>query len=221
MIECTNAKILKGKNRGKRKRRFFHLFIAAVMIAVCFLYSRFFISETLAEVCADYTYAYGTEAVNAAIYESFSGGIEYSEIISVEKNAAGDITLMSADAVRINAISQSIVEKTRTNLSERLHGGIPVPWLAFTGIKLLAGYGKEVNFKAISIAGVTCEFDSVFVSVGINQTLHSVYALINWEVSVDIPLDKKIETGSAQVLISEAVLVGKVPEIYLNGKLFP
>lgn len=220
MIECTDAKILKKRNRGKGKKRFFSFLIVGAMLTAAFLYSKFCISAVVVEVCSDYAYSYCTQSVNMAIVKSFSNGVQYSEMVKVEKNDAGDITLMSTDSLKVNSISQNIVVETRNNLEEKLENGIPIPWLAFSGIKLLAGYGEKVAFKAITVSSVECDFKSKFQAVGINQTLHSIYSEITCEVNIGIPLDKRFEKFVTSVLISEAVLVGKVPEVYLNGNLF-
>ena len=92
--------------------------------------------------------------------------------------------------------------------------------MAFTGIDLLSGIGQRVYFKTINVTSVICQFNSTFNSVGINQTLHSIYIDVICEVNMNIPLSSIKKTCTTQVLISEAVLVGKVPEIYLNGKIF-
>lgn len=220
MIECTDAKIFNRRNRRKNKKRFCYFFVALIMLSLCYLYSRFLISSTISSVCANYTYSYGAQAVNIAVCEQFSARVEYNDLIKIEKNSLGDIAVMSANSVKINTLSQAIVLSTKKNLDEALSRGIPIPWLAFSGLKMLAGYGEKVLFKTISVAAVTCEFDSAFSSAGLNQTLHSIYALINWEVRIDIPMNSNVQSNSTRVLIGEAVIVGKVPEIYLNGKLF-
>lgn len=220
MIECTNAKLMKRRNRKRSKKRFLSFFIVVVTVAALFLYSKFFIAKNIADICADYTYSYSAASVNKAVLGAFSGGVTYSDIIEIEKNNTGDITLMSANMVEVNSISQKIVTSAKNNLENMLDAGIPIPWLAFSGIKLLAGYGSDVAFKTVTVSSVQCNFDGKFTSVGINQTLHSIYAVITCDVDVDIPFDRRVETYRTEVLISEAVLIGKVPEIYLNGSLF-
>ena len=65
-----------------------------------------------------------------------------------------------------------------------------------------------------------CNFESEFTSVGINQTLHSIYVCVNIESIINIPFNSSSITHNSKVLLSETILVGKVPELYLNGKIF-
>ena len=92
--------------------------------------------------------------------------------------------------------------------------------MSFLGSKLLSGYGSKIYLKIASINSVEFEFSSVFKSVGINQTLHSIYIDVLIKVVIEIPLARQEEIIKTSIMINESVLVGKVPEIYLNGALF-
>jgi hypothetical protein len=117
-------------------------------------------------------------------------------------------------------VNKEIVSKTKSSLDAVLKDGIKIPFMAFTGIKVLSGYGKKVNFKAVAVESVNSEFQSEFTSVGINQTLHSIYVLVVCDVNLHTSIKKQTERVETKVLISESVLVGKVPEVYLGGNLF-
>lgn len=218
MIECTEKKI---KIRKKmRKKHIFPFLLILLIIAVNYCYLHFFIAEVLADVCKEQASVYCAQSVNDAVLLSTTESVAYSDLVNVEKNNDGEITIISVNSLKVNSISQSIVKNTRLELQSFLDDGIPIPSFAFSGINLLSGYGAKVNFKSISIANVKCEFSSEFRSVGINQTLHSIYAIIDSEITVNIPLNKKTENIVHEVLLSESVIVGKVPQTYLNGDIF-
>ena len=61
---------------------------------------------------------------------------------------------------------------------------------------------------------------SKFTSVGINQTLHSIYIDVISTIELNMPLNSATSTCKTQILISETILVGKVPDIYLKDGLF-
>lgn len=70
------------------------------------------------------------------------------------------------------------------------------------------------------IGNVLCKFSSKFTSAGINQTLHSIFVDVQTSVSIILPTRTVQVGGSSQVLIAESVIVGKVPDVYLNGNIF-
>jgi len=130
-----------------------------------------------------------------------------------------EIEMLKANTSKINVMTRKITNITTKKLTENLNAGIPVQSLAFTGIELLSGYGKIVLIKTVSVTDATCDLSSEFKSAGINQTIHSIYAIVRVNVNIELPMKKKTQTYETKVLVSEAVLVGKVPEVYLNGGL--
>ena len=65
------------------------------------------------------------------------------------------------------------------------------------------------------IGSVVCRFISNFETAGINQTVHKIYVNIKASVGVVMPLSSRNFSAEQQVLISESVIVGQVPEVYL------
>lgn len=220
MIECSSEKIYYKKRPKQPKRRFFRLLTAFLIIVGLILYYRFAVTESVYFVLSSYVEQYSLESINQASKNSIQKNDDYSEFITVEKNDLGEIILMKSHTQKINVLKTEVSLKTQNLLQKKLDNGIDIPFMAFSGIKFLSGYGKKVNFKSISISSVDTVFDGEFKSVGINQTLHSLYLNVMVKVRVEMLGGGKVFENNSRILISEAVLVGKVPEIYLNGKLF-
>ncbi len=221
MIEATSENIWykKKKHRFKYKRFFWFLIIFAIFIGLYIYYSKI-ITKQVINVCVDYAYSYSTDSVNKAVLTSLNDKITYSDLVIVDKNQTGDIVLMSTNSYKINLINKNIAENTKKILETKLQEGAPVPLLAFTGISLLSGFGTPVNIKTLSVTSVLCDFDSKFKSVGINQTLHSIYVIVNSKVLIEMPFRREEVECKTSVMISESILVGEVPETYLEGNLF-
>ena len=78
------------------------------------------------------------------------------------------------------------------------------------------GRGPDVPVQIIVLTSSRVEFNNSIVTAGINQTKHQ----INLEVIVDIDILIPWESQSAEVvtevMIADTIIVGKVPETYLN-----
>ena len=61
-----------------------------------------------------------------------------------------------------------------------------------------------------------CDFVSIFQSAGINQTLHKIYIDVYADVSIVTPIDQPTIQVKAEVLVCENLIVGKIPQNYLN-----
>ena len=227
MIECTGEKIyyktFRVKNRFNRKskvKRFFVVLAVLIVLGGLFFYVNNGVFNLVADVCEDYSYSVALSSINKAVMTSVQDEVKYADIIHIEKNKNGDISLMSSDALKINTISRTVAENTEKFVKEKIKDGVPVPLFAFTGIKLASGLGPEIKYYAITVVGVNCKFDGKFTSVGINQTLHSLYLSVECKIDIEFLYRKKSMVCASDVLISEAVLVGSVPDVYLNGGLF-
>lgn len=222
MIECTNNNIwYKNKHRNKSKlKRCFRVFLIILLIVAIIFYYFNFTCKNIVDICTNVAKSFCLESANNAVLVSLDESDLYENIINIEKNSAGDITLISTDSLKINSISKKVTQNTLLFLRENLNKGIKIPILAFLGLNILSGYGSEVELKLVNIASVNCEFSSEFKSVGINQTLHSIFININCETNIHMPLYKESSILTSSILISEAVLVGKVPDTYLNGSIF-
>ena len=78
------------------------------------------------------------------------------------------------------------------------------------------GRGPNIPVQIVVLTSSRVEFNNSIVSAGINQTKHQ----INLEVIVDIDILVPWGTESAQVvtevLIADTIVVGHVPDTYLN-----
>ncbi len=222
MIECTDSNVWYNKKKKRHKsrlKRYFVSFLTVLIIFGIFTYYKLVVSKSIFNYCYESAYAYATESVNNAVLTSLLDDVKYDDLVVVEKNLNGDITLINADTVKVNYISRKISETTAENLRIKMDSGVMIPALAFTGIDFLSGYGGKIPLKLVNVVNVKGEFISTFSSVGINQTLHSLYISVISTVSINIPLNQVKKECETKILISESVLVGKVPEIYLNGSM--
>lgn len=219
MIDCSNEYIYYKKKRlVKKKGKAFLLLVLTLTILL--LFYNFFITPQLCEICNDYAYSICNESLNSAVIVSLNDSVNYSQLISIEKNNSGEIIMISSNSHKINLLSRNIEKLALERLKAELKKGVKIPFWAFSGIKILSGYGKEIQFNYLSVSSVNCSFMSEFKSVGINQTLHSIYVELRSDVNIEIPLLKKESEYKTSILIAETVLVGKIPEVYLNGNLF-
>ncbi len=220
MIDCCKENIYYvNKKRGKGKS-FIALFLCIILLIGIIAYYKCFIVKRINKICIDYTNTYCALSVNEAMLTVLDDGVNYSDLVIVDKNNNGEVVLMSANALKVNLLSQKIVSKTEENLSSRLDKGVPIPFLVFLGFDMFKGYGKEIDYKSVFISSVECDFISDFKSVGINQTLHTISVNVKCKVKVESFLENEIKEFTSPFIISETVLVGNVPEVYLNGKLF-
>lgn len=160
-----------------------------------------------------------TVAVNDAIYYTLSDNLRYEDLVDVERDETGEITAISSNVFQINRIARDTAYLSQENLNKMSEEGVYLPLGSLTGIETLAGMGPKINFKILPISNVQTRFLSDFSSSGINQTRHSIYLEVVADISIILPTTTTTLASTTQVLICESVLIGKVPDTFLQTSL--
>ena len=157
-----------------------------------------------------------TLQVNGAIAEIMRDGrFDGDYFVHFTRNDRGEVTAISSNMSRINALSAEILDRVIGATDNRTLT-VSIPLGNLTGLSLLMGRGPGVPVRIIALTSSRVEFNNSIVSAGINQTKHQ----IKLEVLVDIDILIPWATESAQVvtevLIADTIVVGQVPETYFS-----
>lgn len=172
-------------------------------------------------VVTDMAQAKANNAVTRIIDDTVNGtlsaqAVAYSDIVSLQKDNSGRITAMTTSTAKINAlrtqILDAIVEQVNSLDTEEL--GVPLGNL--TGLVTASGRGPLLPVRVLSVAAPEAAFRNVFTSAGINQTLHQVVLDVSVPIKLLIPGGTVETTVTAQVGVAETVIVGQVPDAYLQ-----
>lgn len=156
-----------------------------------------------------------TKAINSAVADVVMNSVVYDDLINIVTDELGNISMIQANSLEINNLSKDLAQVTERRIEEYGHGGITIPLGTFSGIPLFVGTGPNVRIKVNPVGAVNCSFISQFVSAGINQTNHKIYLKVDANVGIVMPMSTKKINVEHQVLISESIIVGQVPEVYL------
>ena len=63
---------------------------------------------------------------------------------------------------------------------------------------------------------VETDLRTEFVEAGINQTLHRIYLEVRCNVNILTPYNTFSETVTNQILLTEGVIIGNIPDTYYN-----
>ena len=96
-----------------------------------------------------------------------------------------------------------------------------VPLGAALGITLLAGSGPGIPISIVPIGSVQTNFETEFEACGINQTRHKVFMQLSASIRIVIPTGAKTTNVTANMLVAESIIVGKVPESFVGYNLNP
>ena len=146
------------------------------------------------------------------------GTIAYDDLIHIVTDASGKITMLQANSIQINALSRSVIDNTYNYIMETVGASLAIPLGAFSGIPILAGVGPRVVIPTMPYGTVKCKFLSQFISAGINQTIHKIYVQVQTIISLVLPLGDVTVEDITEVLVSESLIIGDIPDTYLMAQ---
>lgn len=199
----------------KAAKKYYICYVIAIVILVVYYF--FVINPVIKTYSSAKTNALTEAAINLAVSTVINRTLSYDSLIDVTYNSAGEIMAFSANQYEINSISREIVKEAQIQMKTLGEDGLPINIGTMTGIPFLIGRGPSITLKLVPVGAVASSFKSEFDSVGINMTKHTLFLNIDVHVSIVMPVKSYDIYSTNQVMLAESVIVGKVPEVYLNG----
>lgn len=204
-----------GKRRFKSKKTAaFLLLLSGIMLFLAT--ASMFLEDLATEIAVSDASDVVTVRINNAIAEIMKNG-DYSGdyFVSFEKNSAGEVTAISSNMSRINALSAHILDSI-VGVTENHTLTVEIPIGNLSGISLLMGRGPKIPIQIVVLTSSRVEFNNSIVTAGINQTKHQINLEVIVDIDILIPWDTESAQVQTEVLIADTIVVGKVPDTYLN-----
>ena len=145
-----------------------------------------------------------------------SGNIRYDRIIYFEKDLNGRITALKTNMAEVNRLKTDILNLINHEILSQDTSRLGVSLGSLILPEFFAGKGPEIPVKILTIRNSDAAFESHFSEAGINQTFQQ----IRMDVIVDVTILVLGKTDSfpvsTQVVVAETVIVGDVPDTYLQ-----
>lgn len=158
---------------------------------------------------------YITSAIDNEVSEQ---AIRYSDLVTLERTEAGDIVALTSNMAQANVLRAQLLETTLSALNGLKDMDFEVPLGTVYDWDILSGRGPTVKLRVLYTGTATAEFENSFSDAGINQTCHQIRFRINTDISILLPGRQYRTNVETSVCVAETIIVGKVPETYLNIK---
>lgn len=203
--------------KTSRKHLIKPLFILVVFFCISIWYYMLVLVPIIKTYCTAKINSLTEQALNVAVSNVINTTVNYDSIMTINYNQNGDINYITANQYMINTISREIIKDANERIKIIDEEYMQIPLGTLTGFALFNGRGMRIKLNASPVGIIKSSFDSNFVSVGINNTLHKIYLTINARVEMNLPIKKQIIDVNQQVLLCESVIVGQVPSVYFNN----
>lgn len=192
----------------------------AVIFLICVLAFAVYLSLYLRSLSGGTAMSDAQDMVTLAVNETVNrvlseNGYTYDDFVTLEKDADGNITAITTDTVRVNLLSTEIM----AGIAEAAANGqldVDIPLGDLLGAGVLEGRGPVIPVRVGMMTSSFIRFENDLVSTGINQSRHTLKLVARVDVDLLIPWGSMKTTVETDIPIAETVIVGRVPNTYLN-----
>ena len=210
-VECC-------KCRKKRNKPAIAIISSVILaFAAVMVYIKLVAMPIVKTVAEENVRALTVSTVSRAVSSVLNDEPSFIDMVEYCHDSNGDVNTIRINATRINDVVQRSVAKTQSDLSEMQTDGVNIPAGSLSGIAFLSGRGPIVNVAVIPVGSVEAKLRSEFTEIGINQTIHKIYLSLDSTVKIVIPGANNVVNSKAEVLLIESIVIGKVPDTYLNA----
>ena len=155
-------------------------------------------------------------AMNQAVIETLNEDVSFRDLILVNSDDTGQVTMIQTNAIKMNEMGTRTAQRAQEAINQESMQSVNIPIGSATGINAFAGSGPNISVKIVPIGTVTTRFETDFENAGINQTRFRVSMYLTAQVRLVLPTSSKAVEITTQVPVTEAIIVGKVPNNYTN-----
>ena len=153
---------------------------------------------------------------NAVTADLAARQVSYGDFVTIQRDEGGAIAALTTDMARMNLLRAELT----TAILEALEGvdvsDVQVPLGTLFDLEPLWAKGPALRAKAMTLGTVRTEFDSQLTSAGVNQTLHRIWLEVDVPMTLLLPGGEVETTLHTRLCVAETVIVGKVPDTYLQ-----
>ncbi len=191
-----------------RKRRIWFLLLFLLVssaLAAGLLAVRGLLTELAVSAAQDAV----TDAAGRIVIELMREGMG-DGLVTLERSANGSVTAVTTNVAAVNALASEALRRVVAATQER-------------DLKLRAPVGTLFGLKTVTVpvtvrmlSSSRAGFRSELLDAGINQTRHRIVLTMRVDATLFMPWRRVEMAAETEILISETVIVGDVPQSYLN-----
>lgn len=204
---------------GKAVGNLLRLLILLILIALLLLiFFRFRFGSSIRELAEIQVENATSDLINDAVIQQIAvSDVAYDRMIYFEKDLNGKITALKSNIGEMNRLKSDVLRVINEEILDMDSSDIGIPIGSLILSEIFSGKGPMIPVHIISVRNSDASFDSHFVEAGINQTLHQISMCVSVDIAILVFGQTEKFQVQSQVLVSETVIVGDVPETLLQN----
>ncbi len=142
--------------------------------------------------------------------------LEAQDFTEIRYDSAGNLLAVETQSSAVNQLQAVLLSTVQAKLDACRNAELKIYLGSATGVWLFAGRGPHLTVRLMPIGNATITIISELTSAGVNQTCHTITAKVEATVQAAMPFAKTTAEVAFDYLLVETMLVGDVPETYLE-----
>jgi len=149
------------------------------------------------------------------------GQVDYGDLVDIRRDQSGAILSLTTDTAALNRLRTQLASQILEALNSASATTVRIPLGSLLGGELTWARGPGLTVRAVAAGTVSAQFESEFSSAGVNQTIHRLELALSVPMTVLLPGGGMEETVALRLPVAETVIVGQVPDAYLQTEGLP
>ena len=201
--------------RKRRKKILIFIFFLLVITIFFYTYIESSIRPKIIAMSEIKVRLLATQAINEAVAKKIALN-EFNNLVNIKTDNVGKITLVQANTVEMNRLAVETSIAIQKELEDIKTKDISISIGNVLGSQIFADTGPRIKINIQPAGSVHVDFTTEFLEAGINQTRLKIYLKVNTKVQIIIPFTGEKIDVSTNIPVSETIIVGDVPESYIN-----
>lgn len=210
-----------GRSRVRRRNTVWKILMTLVVLGLFFCISFFLVAKLMIEPNLEDVSKMRAEVIvsrtiNKALAKQFQEKSERESLFTVQKGEDGKMELVQANSIEINILMSQLSMNLQEAFQQMEKDRYEVPMGSLLGSQIFSQTGPSVEIAIRPMSVSSMDFRTEFETQGINQTKYKIYIELGCRIKVLAPFSSRTFCTSSTILIAEAVILGDVPDSYVE-----
>ena len=189
--------------------------VAAALLVIRSVDSR--LRPIVSEMASAQVHNAVNEVITDAVTDALATGQwTYEDMVTIQRDGSGQITALQSDVAEANLLRAAVVDTVLEEIAQLDVHTFNISIGNLFDFDIFSGRGPSIQVRTLTVGSIDAQFDSVFSSAGINQTRHQIMLDITVPVTIFIASGSVKTEVETSICVAETVIVGSVPDTYLN-----
>lgn len=199
-----------------------YLFLFTIILFLALFIQTFYyidkrLAPTIKEIARFKVEQLANHAINETLSKNIMQGSDFRQLVEFQKDEQGQIQSALFNNNEYSRIVSETIQHIAPILEQMESEPVNIPLGQVLQSNLLASLGPSIPARLVPFGDVQVKMETRIQDSGINMVLYTAVLVIETKVKIIIPFSTEPATIHSELPISNAMIVGNIPQFYYDG----